>query len=134
MNDALDDLAVLNQLQHGRVADPEIVTRIAQYEMAYRMQASVPELTDLSDEPEHVLKLYGPQVQEKGSFAYNCLMARRLAEGIHLGHRRFVHPVGDQLGQFQVGGRLDRRQDAVIVVFRRIAVARRAGAGVSSPL
>jgi len=76
----LDDLATLNQMNLDRLGDPEISARIAQYEMAYKMQTSVPELTDLRDEPQHVLDMYGPQVQEKGSFAYNCLMARRLAE------------------------------------------------------
>ena len=60
--------------------DPEIATRISQYEMAYKMQASVPELTDFSNEPQHVLDMYGPDVRRQGSFAYNCLMARRLAE------------------------------------------------------
>ena len=78
--DQLDDLHTLNQMGFSRVGDPEITTRIAQYEMAYRMQASVPELSDLSDEPKHILDMYGPAVLEKGSFAYNCLMARRLAE------------------------------------------------------
>jgi Protein of unknown function (DUF1501) len=76
----LDDLSRLNQMQYAEIGDPEIATRIAQYEMAYRMQASVPELTDLSTEPQHVLDTYGPQVKERGTFAYNCLMARRLAE------------------------------------------------------
>ncbi|MBI82346.1 MAG: sulfatase [Planctomycetaceae bacterium] len=76
----LDDLARLNHLQYDQFGDPEIVTRIAQYEMAYKMQASVPELTDISQEPAHVLDMYGPQVTERGTFAYNCLMARRLAE------------------------------------------------------
>jgi hypothetical protein len=76
----LDDLAELNQRQLDVVGDPEIQTRIQQYEMAYRMQASVPELTDLSTESEATLKMYGPDVQRKGSFAYNCLIARRLAE------------------------------------------------------
>ena len=80
----LDDLAALNQLHHDRVGDPEILNRIEQYEMAFKMQASVPELTDLSDESEATLKMYGPAVREKGSFAYNCLMARRLVErGVH---------------------------------------------------
>jgi arylsulfatase A-like enzyme len=60
--------------------DPEIATRIAQYEMAFKMQASVPELTDLSKEPREVLEMYGPQVLEQGTFAHNCLMARRLVE------------------------------------------------------
>lgn len=76
----LDDLAELNAMNIAQLGDPEIATRIAQYEMAYRMQTSVPELTDLSNESTHVLEMYGPQVHEKGSFAYNCLMARRLAE------------------------------------------------------
>ncbi len=76
----LDDIARLNELKLADYGDPEIATRIAQYEMAYKMQASVPELTDLSDETEATLALYGPQVKEPGTFAYNCLMARRLAE------------------------------------------------------
>ena len=76
----LDDLAKLNQMRHAEFGDPEILTRIAQYEMAYRMQTSVPELTDVSSEPKKVLDLYGPQVKERGTFAYNCLMARRLLE------------------------------------------------------
>lgn len=76
----LDDIAKLNQLKQAETGDPEIATRISQYEMAYKMQASVPELTDLSDETAETLALYGPQVKEPGTFAYNCLMARRLAE------------------------------------------------------
>ena len=75
-----DDLTALNQMKFDAVGDPEISTRISQYEMAYRMQTSVPELTDISDEPEHVLKLYGPQVKERGTFAHNCLLARRMVE------------------------------------------------------
>ena len=76
----LDDLALLNQQNLDEYGDPEIATRIAQYEMAYQMQASVPELTDISSEPSHVLDMYGPDVTRQGSFAYNCLLARRLAE------------------------------------------------------
>ncbi len=76
----LDDIARLNELKLADFGDPEIATRIAQYEMAYKMQASVPQLTDFSDETEATLALYGPQVKEPGTFAYNCLMARRLAE------------------------------------------------------
>jgi hypothetical protein len=76
----LDDLAALNESRFDEVGDPEIKTRIAQYEMSYRMQTSVPELTDFSDEPQHVLDAYGPDVTRKGSYAYNCLIARRLAE------------------------------------------------------
>ena len=76
----LDDLAKLNEQHYAEFADPEIATRIAQYEMSYRMQASVPELTDLSKEPKSVLESYGPDVARQGSFANNCLMARRLVE------------------------------------------------------
>jgi hypothetical protein len=76
----LDALAELNQKQLAEVGDPEINTRIAQYEMAYRMQTSVPELTDMSNEPKHVLDMYGPDVHIPGTVASNCLLARRLAE------------------------------------------------------
>jgi hypothetical protein len=76
----LDALGALNRVQLEREADPEIASRIAQYEMAYRMQTSVPQVTDISREPEHVLKLYGPDVRTPGTFAANCLLARRLAE------------------------------------------------------
>jgi len=76
----LDGLAQLNQIQSDEALDPEIAGRIAQYEMAYRMQTSVPELTDISDEPAHVLELYGEDVRKPGTFAFNCLMARRMAE------------------------------------------------------
>ena len=76
----LDDLAHLNNMQLAQVGDPEIATRIAQYEMAFKMQSSVPELTDLSDEPQHIFDLYGPDSQRPGTFAYNCLLARRMAE------------------------------------------------------
>jgi len=76
----LDDLAHLNEIKREDYGDPEIATRIAQYEMAYKMQTSVPELTDLSKESHQTLAMYGPDVKRQGSFAYNCLMARRLAE------------------------------------------------------
>ena len=78
--DMLDDLGALNRRRFDSLGDPEIQSRIAQYEMAFRMQSSVPELTDVSGEPEHILKLYGPDVKKAGSFAANCLLARRLAE------------------------------------------------------
>jgi len=76
----LDDMAKLNEIKLRDFGDPEIATRIAQYEMAYRMQTSVPELADISKEPQQVLDMYGPQVKEEGTFAHNCLMARRMAE------------------------------------------------------
>src|SRR5205085_5652946 len=77
---ALDTLASLNRIQAERELDPEIESRMAQYEMAYRMQSSVPEVTDFSREPKHILDLYGPDVTRPGTFAANCLLARRLAE------------------------------------------------------
>jgi hypothetical protein len=76
----LDLVGELNEREIERTLDPEIRTRIAQYEMAYRMQMSVPELTDFSDESEETLDLYGPEVRKPGTFAANCLLARRLAE------------------------------------------------------
>ena len=76
----LDAVNQINSARFNEVADPEIEARIAQYEMAYRMQASVPELTDISDEPESVTDLYGPDAKNPGSFAYNCILARRMAE------------------------------------------------------
>lgn len=76
----LDDLAELNSMKAETHHDPEIETRIRQYEMAFRMQTSVPELTDLSGETKATLDLYGPQVMERGTFAHHCLLARRLVE------------------------------------------------------
>lgn len=78
--DMLDDQAALNRLQLDRIGDPEIETRIAQYELAFRMQSSVPELADVSNEPQHTFDLYGPESRKPGTFAANCLLARRLAE------------------------------------------------------
>ncbi len=76
----LDAIAQLNERKHQEFGDGEIATRIAQYEMAYRMQTSVPELADFSDESQATLEMYGPQVKEPGTFAHHCLMARRLVE------------------------------------------------------
>ena len=76
----LDDIADLNRRRLADYGDPEIETRITQYEMAYRMQTSVPELLDITKEPKHILEMYGPDVQRTGSFARNCLLARRLVE------------------------------------------------------
>ncbi len=78
--DLLDSLGKLNSLASQRYHDPEIDTRISQYEMAFKMQTSVPALVDFADEPQSVLDMYGPDVTRKGSFAYNCLLARRLAQ------------------------------------------------------
>ncbi len=76
----LDGIAELNALRHAETGDPEIETRIRQYEMAWRMQTSVPELTDFRDEPESVFELYGPDSRRPGTYAANCIMARRLIE------------------------------------------------------
>ena len=76
----LDALNQLNQENYERLGDPETLTRIAQYEMAFRMQSSVPELTDLSSESKATLEMYGPDVQKMGSFASSAIMARRLIE------------------------------------------------------
>jgi hypothetical protein len=77
MLDALDEL---NQQQFNEVGDPDVQARIAQYEMAFRMQSSIPELTDLKKEPDSTFEKYGPDSKKEGTFAFNCLMARRLAE------------------------------------------------------
>ncbi len=76
----LDAVSEINRLRSQEFGDPEIETRIAQYEMAYRMQTSVPELMDLAGEPEHVFERYGPDSRKPGTYAANCLLARRLAE------------------------------------------------------
>ncbi|MFT4709417.1 MAG: hypothetical protein ACJAZ8_001822 [Planctomycetota bacterium] len=76
----LDLVGALNEKEEARSFDPEIATRMAQYEMAYRMQMSVPDLVDFKDETEDTLAMYGPEVQKPGTFAANCLLARRLAE------------------------------------------------------
>lgn len=76
----LDRLAELNDMQEDEFGDPEITAKIQQYEMAYRMQTSVPEVTDLSKEPDHIIKLYGPECLVPGTYAANCLLARKLAE------------------------------------------------------
>ncbi|MGB0326192.1 MAG: DUF1501 domain-containing protein [Akkermansiaceae bacterium] len=76
----LDVINELNEEELSRSGDPAVATRMAQYEMAFRLQNSVPELTDLSDEPDSTYKLYGEEARRPGTFAFNCLMARRLAE------------------------------------------------------
>jgi hypothetical protein len=99
----IEGLNALNELEFQQLGDPETQTRISQYEMAFRMQASVPELTDLSKEPEHIFELYGPDAKKSGSFANSVLMARRLAERgvrfIQLYHNNWDH-------HSNVGGRM----------------------------
>ena len=95
--DSIDAINQLNRLQHNLVGDPEILTRVTQYETAFRMQTSVPDLVDMSDEPPSMLELYGAKPGD-GSFASNCLLARRLAERgvrfIQLYHRDWDHHSG----------------------------------------
>jgi hypothetical protein len=96
--DVIDSVAELNRLRYANCPDEEIVSRIAQYELAFQMQMSVPELMDMSDEPQHVLDMYGVDQPGDGSFASNCLLARRLAERgvrfIQLYHRGWDHHGG----------------------------------------
>jgi hypothetical protein len=102
----LDRLAELSALQQDQVGDPEIAARVAQYEMAYRMQTSVPEVMDISKEPQKTFELYGPEAKEPGTFAAHCLLARRLAER----DVRFIqlyHPGWDHHGNLP---KLIRRQ------------------------
>jgi hypothetical protein len=91
----LDALGKLDQINMQSFGDPEITTRVSQYEMAFRMQTSVPELTDLSKEPAQTFELYGDDAKKPGTFAANCLLARRLAERgvrfIQLFHRDWDH-------------------------------------------
>jgi hypothetical protein len=76
----LDEIAALNQESYKNIGDPEIVTKIQQYELAYRMQMAVPEITSLQNEPESIVKMYGPECLIPGTYAANCLLARKLSE------------------------------------------------------
>ncbi len=101
---SLDSLNALNEMNYKLVGDPETHTRIQQYEMAFRMQASVPELTDTSGEPESVLNLYGDQVRDPGSLAHSMLQARRMAERgvrfVQIYHNNWDHH-GNLTGRMQ---------------------------------
>ncbi|MBI4664231.1 MAG: DUF1501 domain-containing protein [Verrucomicrobia bacterium] len=113
----LDHVQALNRLQLGQLNDPEIATRIEAYEMAFRMQTSVPELMDISNEPKEVLELYGAE-PGKPSFANNCLLARRLAERgvrfINLLHRDWDHHGGLPQGIRQQTSQTDKASAALI--------------------
>ena len=105
----LDGIRALDELQQRRSNDPEVRSRIAQYELAHRMQMSVPEVTDLSDEPDSTFDLYGEDARRPGSFAANCLLARRLAER----NVRFIqlyHQGWDQHGGLPAGIRVQCRE------------------------
>ena len=115
--DVVESANQLNKLHERDVDDPEIATRIAQYEMAFKMQASVPELIDVSDEPQSVLDLYGTPGGD-GSFAANCLLARRLAERgvrfIQLYHRGWDHHGGIKKGMEITAKEVDQASAALI--------------------
>ena len=120
--DVVEAIQQLNRMQGALVEDPEIATRIAAYETAFRMQASVPELIDISDEPQHVLDLYGTRGAD-GSFAGNCLLARRLAERgvrfIQLYHRGWDHHSGVKKNMEGTAGEVDRASAALITDLKR---------------
>ncbi|RMF40749.1 MAG: DUF1501 domain-containing protein [Planctomycetota bacterium] len=113
----VDAIRQLNHLSEVRLADPEIATRIAQYELAFKMQTSVPELMDISDEPQYILDMYGTRGAD-GSFAGNCLLARRLAERgvrfIQLYHRGWDHHGGIKKGA-EVTARLVDQGTAALI-------------------
>ena len=113
----IDSVNQLNGLRNGTLRDPEITTKISQYEMAFRMQASVPDLMDLSKEPKHVLDMYGATPGD-GSFASNCLLARRLAERgvrfIHLYHRGWDHHGGVKNGVEKTANLVDQGSAALV--------------------
>jgi hypothetical protein len=113
----IDAVNSINRLRNKTVADPEIATRISQYEMAFRMQTSVPELTDTSSEPQHVFDLYGAKPGD-GSFASNCMLARRLAERgtrfIQLYHRGWDHHGGVKNGVLTTAKHVDKASAALI--------------------
>jgi hypothetical protein len=115
--DSIDSINALNREQYGALKDPEILTRVAQYEMAFRMQASVPDLVDMSKEPASVLERYGAHPGD-GSFASNCLLARRLAERgvrfIQLYHRDWDHHAAVRTGIEHKAQEVDRPTAALI--------------------
>ena len=113
----IDSVNKLNLARNASLRDPEISTKVSQYEMAFRMQTSVPELMDVSNEPKHVLDLYGAKPGD-GSFASNCILARRLAERgvrfIHLYHRGWDHHGGVKNAITGVAKRVDQGSAALI--------------------
>jgi hypothetical protein len=115
--DAIDAISALNDARYKTVRDPEILTRVSQYEMAFKMQTSVPELVDMSKEPQRVLDAYGAKPGD-GSYASNCLLARRLAERgvrfIQLYHRDWDHHSGVKSGMALKAEEVDKPTAALI--------------------
>lgn len=122
----LDRLSELNKTQFQHELDPEIESRIAQYEMAYRMQTSVPDITDLSKEPDEVFNLYGPDSRKPGTFAANCLLARRLAQKgvrfIQLYHQGWDHHGGLLNGIKDQARKTDQATAALITDLKRLGM------------
>ncbi len=114
----LDSVATMNRLQLAQQGDPEIETRIAQYEMAYRMQTSVPETMDLAGETEDTIRQYGPEASKPGTFARNCLLARRLASAalgfVQLYHRDWDHHGGLTERMPQIARDVDQASAALV--------------------
>jgi uncharacterized protein (DUF1501 family) len=114
----LDAVSAINRASDERLHDPEIAARIAQYELAFRMQMSVPELIDFASEPQHILDSYGVKQVGEGTFASNCLLARRLAERgvrfIQLYHRGWDHHGGVKNGTATTAGLVDRASAALV--------------------
>lgn len=115
--DVVDAISGINSIRNRELQDPEIATRLAGYEMAFRMQASVPELTDMADEPQNVIDMYGCQPGD-GSFGSNCLLARRLAERgvrfIQLYHRGWDHHGGVKSGVEKTAKLVDQGTAALV--------------------
>ncbi|MBL7857131.1 MAG: DUF1501 domain-containing protein [Cyclobacteriaceae bacterium] len=115
----LDQLSQLNSMAHEEFGDPEIQAKIQQYEMAYRMQSSVPELTDLAKEPDHIIKMYGPECLVPGTYAANCLLARKLSESgvrfVQLYHQGWDQH-GNMVGEMPLQAKdVDRASAALIL-------------------
>jgi hypothetical protein len=125
----LDSLQQLNRMTQSNLNDPETATRIAQYEMAFRMQASVPELTDLSGETAATLEMYGPSVNDPGSFRGTApLLARRLVErGVRV--VQLLHRGWDQHGDLprQIGNQCQQTDQPIAALIERLETTRDAG-------
>lgn len=115
----LDKLAELNTMTYQEFGDPEIHTKIQQYEMAYRMQTAVPELTDLSNEPEHIIRMYGADCLTPGTYAANCLLARKLSEAgvrfVQLYHQGWDQH-GNMVGEMPLQAQDTDRASAALVM------------------
>jgi hypothetical protein len=114
----LDQIGKLNELSFKDFGDPEIMNKIQQYEMAYRMQTAVPELTDITREPDHIIRMYGPDALVPGSYAANCLLARKLSESgvrfVQLYHQGWDHH-GNLVGEMRSQAKdVDRASAALI--------------------